>query len=323
MFSINSIHIPIAVFPHSDSNKQFRIQNHMYTLQNVFHRGSHGALTLLECETCKKEFVWKTSFMAKRSLKNEAYLQEKAHEILSRHGFPWAVPKVKTVFNHPIHGVGFIMDHIPHAEVFANFIETQFLWGQPNSHNDRLLIEVVAQVCVYLSILEKELKLNHRDLKSTNVILVQRLGKSHPFFYKTNTHEFKIHTSLRTCLVDFGFACSGLEKTIVSAGEYLPTFDGCPKVGRDMFLFLTHLWNVKAVRESLTPRLHKWIESRLSTESTSWTKKIERLGEYALNAIYLFTTSEQFQMPFCSPEAVLNSLSVDFPETVMKFRVGV
>lgn len=315
--------LPIATF-HSDSNsfKQFQINKHLYTLLNVFHRGSHGALTLLECETCKKEFVWKTSFMGKRSLKNEAYLQQKAHELLAQYGFPWATPSVKTIFNHPVHGVGFIMDHIAHAEIFANFIEKHFIWNEPSSQNDKILLEVIAQICIYLCILEKELQMNHRDLKSTNVILVENCGKSQPIYFKDSNFEYKVHTSLKICLVDFGFACSvNGDKSIVSAGEYLPSFDGCPKVGRDMFLFLTHLWSVEAVRNALTPRLRKWIEAKLKTETISWTQKIERLGKHALNAIYLFTTSDQFKMEFCNPEFMLNSLVLEFPEVVSKLRV--
>jgi hypothetical protein len=286
------------------------INKDSYKIQYNVHSGNYGNLDLCIDEN-GNELYWKTS-EKKFSLLKEAVLQSVAFAALSSHGIVWAVPEVKTIFSHPTRGTGFLMTHAKDTEIFANYLQRKMNWNYISESNDKILIEIICQLAVYLHILETTLYMNHRDLKCTNVVLIQ---ETDPFTldYVYAKRKFKLHTRLRTVLVDFGFACSNMGNTIVAAGNYLPTFDGCPKEGRDLFLFFAHLWNIEAVRNCVTPRFKEWLKNRLISHKMSWADYLIRIKDSMLKSAYLFTTSEKFSMPFCSPISVLNSLSTDFP----------
>ena len=94
-----------------------------------------------------------------------------------------------------------------------------------------------------------------------------------------------MNTHLRVVLVDFGFACMKDRSRVIAADDYLPTFDGCPKEGRDLFLFLAHLWNVEALRNKLSPRLQSWIRGRLVTPTMSWADHLKKIADRTLQSV--------------------------------------
>ena len=100
-----------------------------------------------------------------------------AHAALSKYGMSWAVPKVEGIFKHPTFGTGFLMEQVHGGEIFANYLQKYFNWVAAVESNDRLIIEVMAQLCIYLCILEDALQMNHRDLKSSNVLMIQKAEK--------------------------------------------------------------------------------------------------------------------------------------------------
>jgi len=285
------------------------VNSESYKLQYNIHSGHYGNLDLCIDEN-GNELYWKTS-EKKFSLLKEAVLQSFAFAALSFHGITWAIPEVKSIFRHPTKGTGFLMTHTKDTEIFANFLQRKMNWRHASENNDRILIEIICQLAVYLHILENTLQMNHRDLKCTNVVLIQ---ETDPFTldYVYLKQKFTLRTRLRTVLVDFGFACSHLGETIVAAGNYLPVFDGCPKEGRDLFLFFAHLWNIEAVRNCITPRFKEWLKNRLISPKMAWADYLIRIKDSMLKSAYLFTTSEKFSMPFCTPIGVLNSLSSEF-----------
>lgn len=283
---------------------------------NVVHKGPYGSLVLVKDATNGKEYLWKFSKNSQCSLKNEAYLQSIAHHALVKHGFPWAVPAVEDVFYCKNYGTGFLMNHIKDANIFANYLQTHFNWSVQCKENDTLLIEIIVQLASYLIVLDKKLSMNHRDLKSTNVILVETENVPFQFVTCSDTKIYKLITKHKAILVDFGFACANMNEKIIAAGDYLPTFDGCPKVGRDMFLFLSNIWNVEMLRSKLTVQFQDWIKNRLQTDKKSWASFLESVCDPAMKFIYLFTTSEKFKAPECSPLRILETLANEFPSTL-------
>lgn len=310
-----SIKVPNA----SIDTTTLSISNTNYTIMETIHTGEYGKLTVVQKQEINNKdetLYWKYSPTSKRSLFKEAVFQTLAHAALSAHGITWAVPEVESIFNHPDHGIGFLMSHPNNADIFANYLQKHFCWTKSCVQNDKIIIEVIAQLSIYLCILEDTLKMNHRDLKSTNVVLIQKSATPFNLGYIRKGRKFIINTDLRAIIIDFGFSCISYEDTIIAAGNYLPSFDGCPKEGRDLFLFLAHLWNVELLRKCITPKLQEWFKKHLQSKKMSWTDHLIKIKDTSLKLVYLYTTSADFSMPSCNPYTVLESLSHDFPSMI-------
>jgi hypothetical protein len=102
----------------------------------------------------------------------------------------------------------------------------------------------------------------------------------------------------------------------VAAGNYLPTFDGCPKEGRDFFLLLAHLWNVELLRKCMTTKLQLWFRERLTTAKLSWTDYLIRIKDNTLKGVYLYTASSDFSARQCSSGIILETLASSFPAII-------
>ena len=297
-------------------NENIQIKDSSYKVLHIVHTGEYGQIASCTKEGFDTSLYWKFSPKRKRKLFKEAILQVLAHAALKAHGMAWAVPEIENIFEHPEHGIGFLMNHSTDADIFANYLQKNFNWQMACDENDKMIIEILSQIAIYLCILEDTLQFNHRDMKSTNVVLIEKAIKPFSLGYFRKGKRIVLNTHLRAILVDFGFACIPFDDKIIAAGDYLPTFDGCPKDGRDFFLLLTHLWNVEAVRKCLTPKLQEWFKKRIQTPHLSWADYLIRIKDRTLKAAYLYTTSDQFSAPECSSGIVLESLAAEFPKIV-------
>ncbi len=260
----------------------------------------------------------KTSPEHPQGLLLEGILQSIAHTILRVYGFPRAVPRVLDIFHHPTKGIAISLERATGAKLFSDWLEHGLQWGQPSGSNDRLLCEVLAQIATYMAILEDTIGMNHRDLKGTNVLMI---AANQPVYQTVECGgaRWKIKTQNQAILIDFGFACMGnMDGTrIVSAGEYLPELDFCPKEGRDCFLFLASLWNVEQFRKSVTPSLaqyfHKWLRSNVETKWADWLQTYTATN---MNSMYLLTNVSHFRSTTCSPKSLLRDISKLYPSIV-------
>lgn len=295
-----------------EEDKIIQIKNKTYKILDTIHKGNYGKLTVVEGEK-GEVYYWKHMENGGNKLFKEAMLQTIAHSALKSYGLLWAVPEVESIFNHPEDGCGFLMTHPENTEVFANYLQRAINWSKVCEENDKIFIEVIAQLAMFLCILEDTLKMNHRDIKSTNVVLIQKSMTPLQLGYFSKGKRIILNTSLRTILIDFGFACIKNGDKIMAAGDYLPTLDGCPKEGRDLFVFLSHLWKVEAIRRCITPKLADWFRRTLTGEKKSWWQSIMKMTDTSLKIIYLYAASDLFSMPSCSPFNILTSLSSEFP----------
>jgi len=202
--------------------------------------------------------------------------------------------------------------------MLAEYLSSHIQWGYPSDTNDRLLMSILAQVASYVAILEKELGMNHRDLKGTNVLMI--IPSAEPIVTQTtlDAYLWSITSSAQTILIDFGFSCIGRPsgETVVSAGEFLPETDFCPKEGRDLFLFLASLWNLESLRKSLTPKAKGLFQQLLrdNTQTTSWSDWLSGSVQDSMLSMYLLTSSSRFASSSCSPIHVLKTIAADYPE---------
>jgi serine/threonine protein kinase len=254
----------------------------------------------------------------------EGILQTLAHSVLLNAGFPKAVPKVLDICAHPTKGTVLVLERIHGSKMLAEYLSSHIQWGCPSDANDRLLMSIVAQVASYVAILEKELGMNHRDLKGTNVLMIVPSEKQVVSTTSLDAYQWEITSSAQTILIDFGFSCIGRPsgETVISAGEFLPETDFCPKEGRDLFLFLASLWNLESLRKCLTPKakalFHGWL--RDNTQETSWSDWLSGSFQDSMVSMYLLTSSSGFASSSCAPLHILRSIASAYPE-VCQFQM--
>jgi hypothetical protein len=278
--------------------------------------GSYGVLYDVNRNGVEGRFYLKTG---SKSLKHEAFLQQAAYYVLKAYGLPWAVPQVYDIVSHPHYGVCFTMDAVVPALMFGTHLMRQIQWTRACRANDVLVFEIVAQIAIYILLLENVLGLNHRDLKLNNVLMVKEEPlinapvRCSPYIHGT------INASVRAVLIDFGFACIGdLEQSrfLLSADDFLPaTVDMCPKVGRDMFLIFANLWNVRALRKALTPGasllFKRWLTD---VKGKDWALWLSSDIDKELIQTYNLVNNASFQAPWAKPIGVLTDIALYYPE---------
>jgi serine/threonine protein kinase len=245
------------------------------------------------------------------SLLLEGILQVIACTVLAQRGFPHAVPRVLDIVNHPEYGITLSLERVQGSVLFAKYLEKKLKWGHPSTINDCLILEVFAQVATYTAILEHDIGINHRDLKSDNVLMVA----PDTAVYQTVSIDgstWTVKGNQQVILIDFGFSCIGRDagQTIVSAGDYLPQTDFCPKQGRDLFLFFASLWNIPAFRLSVSPAVRelfiKWLRD---SSDVGWADWLIRAAPADLNHIYLLCSAGHFKSDPCEPVSVLRDIA--------------
>jgi len=318
--TIELAYSPIYLQKDPDNSDTFLCNSTSYSNSTVILTGTFGILYLFYRTTPKEEgycFI-KASPGHPTGLLKEGVLQSIAHTTLAYYKFPKAIPRVLAIVNHPSHGIVLVLEKQSGTQLFADYLKTYVKWGIASISNDKLFLSVLAQIATYLYILETELGMNHRDLTGTNVLMVAPSIPVHQTV-TLGAHTWTIHGDHQAILIDFGFACIGEAggKAILSAGEYLPAMDFCPKQGRDLFLFFASLWSIKLFRTSVTPALktlfYKWLHDKTSTQWASW---LSASVETDLMSMYLLTNAEQFKSPPCNPLDVLKDIASIDPELV-------
>ena len=258
----------------------------------------------------------KTSKKYQQSLLVEGLLQSCAYSVLKQYGFYQGVPRILKIVNSPDHGTSLVIQQIPGAKLFAEYLKTHFQWGEENEANDRLVLSIIVQVATFMAILEHELGMNHRDLKGTNVLMVTPV-QTFTRTIQIGPHIWSFQSTIEVSIIDFGFSCIGNSagKTVLSAGDFLPETDFCPKQGRDLFLFFASLWSVEDFRNSLTQPckdlFHKWL---CDSNEKSWADWLKMSLENNMLSMYLLCNTNNFLSPPCTPIRVLQDIYTVAPD---------
>lgn len=253
------------------------------------------------------------------SLLVEGIMQTCAYTILKKYGFPKAVPRVLDIMRHPSDGIILCLEKIQGARMFADFLKDNLQWGEPSEINDRIILSVFAQIATFTAILEAEIGMNHRDLKGTNVLMISPDENVHRKI-TLHSYEWSINSQFQVVLIDFGFSCIGQSggNMIISAGDYLPEIDFCPKQGRDLFLFFASLWNIELFRKSVTEETAKLFYSWLrdSVNPTNWAHWLVNSAQPDIHSMYLLVNASHFRSPASAPIEVLSDIARVYPDVV-------
>jgi len=264
----------------------------------------------------------------------EATIHALVYHTLSAHGMSSAVPtlyevyafspKRKPLFASEISKVAMNMEYVSGKTLF-DYLKTHMLPTASKHQNDEFLIDVLIQLCVYLDILQKRLRFNHRDLKVNNILL-----REHGSLWSSEiTHKVLPRPWTRTSdvvIIDFGFSCiaCGEDNTsLVQAGCWFKPTHECMKPGRDLALFLYSLQVYFPLESRISPELfhllekaaHAKVSAPMTPERTiALFEGVDEKGHAPKKplefntGIYKLLRSADTDVPGCAPQHLMRRL---------------
>jgi serine/threonine protein kinase len=228
---------------------------------------------------------------------NEALLQYISYTTLKKYKIQYMISKVYDIYKRN-DTIFFTMEKIDGVSVLQYILDSDT--------PERVFIDTLVQLCIVLLILKKEIYLDHRDLRYTNLFIVKEKRDIHLEFYsKSEKKEYRLSTPFHICLLDFGFACVGKQETVINASEDIfQKKEICLKPGRDMFQIIASLFCLKEFRNKLDPNFLKIVETWFIYNDTDYSNLAKSSSEWT----YILTSEESFNSPFFVPENFLNYL---------------
>ncbi len=279
------------------------------------HRGGYGSLTRCIREEqawhsadatwnllSQKKVYLKESFK-QVSFKEEALLQRLAQGTLADVGLAAAVPPVLDIFIEPAGFVVFTMECYDDYTILSNAIKK-------SSVKDGELKEIIFQIAFFLHVLTDRVGLNHRDIKTSNILY--KSIKSVPKSLSYGGFTFDFASQAEVALVDFGFSCAGLtvgEPALMKAGIYYGAKDPCPKTGRDLYLFIGLLLrDLYMSGMEGGERLVEWLEKRLWLPGMDVVGFIKKYLAKEPDWLYFLAGDSSLVFPHCEPTIILQSM---------------
>lgn len=248
-------------------------------------RGYYGALALCIREdrnTGQKNYVFAkvpidkyTQLDTNNSFLWEACIQILVRKTLERHGFKNGAPRVLDIFRLKDGRICFTMENIIGSKALDIILE-----NVESTVFSNIVTEGIVQMASMISILEKELGFNHRDLRAANILcreISPEMRKLVIWDEKANIesknsmttsykgYEIKIKSTYEYTLIDFGFVCfgkckNGCNNFSLKQNVY-DKLDHCPKPGRDLFMLLSFL--LAEFDSKMNPELRKYFKKWL------------------------------------------------------------
>jgi len=303
IYTIPSIpRIEPSILPiYNEQDKRIESRNH--TLRSPFHiesqidHGSYGNISI--AKRGDLSVLLKQPRMTEMNLLQEAILQYLAFKTVEAEGISWAVPKVYDVFLRKKE-ICFSMEQI-HGQTISD-------WFSKTLTPDTDTFFLLVQICQILTILETYLNLDHRDLKSNNLLLVK---EPCTIRFKLGDDTWRLKCPFKVIVLDFGFACLGSESLhgapLINLGDgVLPPMDPCPKEGRDIFHLLVSLLGLPVFRDRISKELHDKIDGWLSLGKKSYGAMARRWSTE--NWSYLVSSQPTFSIPNCCPARILKDI---------------
>lgn len=231
---------------------------------------------------------------------NEGLIQYNSYKILEKYNLQFAIPKIYEIFTKQ-NCVYLCMEYLETLSFDTFILKSNTL--------EKDLLYCLLQICIILNILENKIYFNHRDLRITNILIIE---KPIEYYFNYNSKKYKIQTNFHICLIDFGFACFGKEYTDINGNEKLFSNNvKCIKHGRDIFQLLVSIWSIKEIRNRVNTKfknimydllnhndniyasLPKW-KDFINLEESKWT--------------FTFTSREDFHMKHLKPKYLIKTL---------------
>lgn len=169
---------------------------------------------------------------------------------------------------------------------------TNTIWNlvssQTKDQNDEFIPKMLTHISKNLNTLQTDLKFNHRDLKTDNVMYLTK---------PDGTTEFKF--------IDFGFTCLTWNEMFISGGNYFKHSPKCFRVTRDIVQLITSIiWFHKSV---LSPKLKKRLMDIIATKHGGTTRKLTQYMKEWTNS-YEFLDRNNYIVEAGEPRMVYDEM---------------
>jgi serine/threonine protein kinase len=228
----------------------------------------------------------------------ESLLQWKLRKKLQEFGIGYCVPEVFMIFRYKpakTNTAWFLMEYFQPVLLLYWLLEE--LPKRSKKEASLLFCKLLLQISLFLEVFENELKIDHRDLKGDNILLVNRpVSTEIHWESKDIVVDFPFHI----VFIDFGFAC--LDKLFdLQEPDGLPVLKACPKIGRDIFQILVMVWSSRRLRDVLEESWGNWFRAKLNGvyPRRDFARIVETCRD--LNWLHGVTEDRDFTAPLCAP----------------------
>lgn len=273
-----------------DINKNVRCS---ITYIKEYFRGGYGKLYLAKRN---KDFnIVKMPIDKDSDLLKEAILQFMSYKVLETFKLEYMLAKVYDIYiNNSI--VHFSM------ELKNGIFFKQFIRESKNPEKD--FIDSFIQICIVLYLLENELYLDHRDLHYTNLLII---NKPSTILITLNNKVYTLETQFHICILDFGFSCTGINRTCLNASEEMFRNNKiCIKPGRDIFQVLASIWSIQEIRERMSKTFCDTVDSFFVNEQFDYRSLVK--NETNATWSYIVTNNDNFVFNHLLPENFIETL---------------
>jgi serine/threonine protein kinase len=290
-----------------------------FTLLETIYEGNHGRVEAVSDESA--EVLFRKVPTDGNTLECEALFQITAHGLLQKYGLGHMIAGVRDIYCDPRAGnlVVFTMEPFMNIELLSDALTA-------HDFTVREIVGIIAQVALALRILDEKLDMNHRDLKTTNILVERCCNMGAKYLLENIEYAgqcFSICCPYKVHLVDFGFACTGnRRRSFVNAGNFFPLSDPCPKTGRDIFQLLTTMFlctRFQALLEEESAdsvRLLGLFQGWLMVPNNDYIGFLKTIGSQSIDWVYLMLGSDKFYAPSCASGRVLEDIWKAFPDIV-------
>ena len=240
----------------------------------------------------------------------EAVLQHVSYTILKKFNLEYMIPKVYEIYrkpddesssNLPTASPKYIL-HFSMEEIKGDYIHT-FIKDSHTPEKDFLICLIQISMVFYL--LEKNLYLNHRDLRYSNIYIVKNPKKIQ---LEINDKTYKTTSNFHVCVLDFGFACVGKEESVVNAGgNFILDETKCMHTGRDLFYLIMSMWCKNDIRNRMNEAFIEDINNLFKTVNKDYIQVMDNHGEDSVWP-FIMINHHNFSFPPLSPENLIVSL---------------
>lgn len=128
--------------------------------------------------------------------------------------------------------------------------------------NDALLLDILVQVAIYLTILQKKLQFHHRDLKVNNVLIRHTSSRSRSVLRRLDhpllTKPWECHHDV--VVIDFGFSCM-MGSDPFEAGTFFKAYPSSINHGRDLALLIYSIHACFPLDQYISPNFYSFLQS--------------------------------------------------------------
>lgn len=296
--NIFNIYRQISVLTPDFKHVKFKL----YPLGDI-QKGRFGIITSYireDKEGKRKNVIVKRPQDKKINLLYEALFQAQVRKELEPYGLHRCVPEVYDIFQYwDGKAVWFSMEEIPPKNLLSAWCCRNLLTNTAEKFNLLLL-----QLALFLFILSEKFKIDHRDCKVNNILVVDE-----PFKIRIEIGEGvkrEIEFPFRVVFIDFGFACYDDEISVRMADLKAEKFDFCPKEGRDIWQVLISLWYVQELRNILFEGFGSWILEKINSAARNNFDPMDYLKVHEkIDWVYDASREEEFSAPLCAPKLII------------------